>query len=163
MRYWLCGSFIVFCDSRTQGHFAPEFGEVGTLTIDGEPWFVGKDVAEVLGYTDTAQAIRKHVDPEDKGVVEMTTPGGIQAITTINESGLYSLVLSSKLPGAQRIRRAVLMLQHRVNILNARVDVLYIYLYIDKTPARFSATPWGVGLSRADTCYLILAAARRGS
>lgn len=65
-----------------------------------EPWFVGKDVAQVLGYNDTAQAIRKHVDPEDKGVVEMTTPGGVQPITAINESGLYSLILSSKLPGA---------------------------------------------------------------
>ena len=52
----------------------PAFGQVRTLTVDGEPWFVGKDVATVLGYTDTAQAIRKHVDDDDKGVVEMTTP-----------------------------------------------------------------------------------------
>lgn len=58
---------------------------------------MGKDVALVLGYTDTNQAIRKHVDAEDKGVVEMTTPGGVQQITAINESGLYSLILSSKL------------------------------------------------------------------
>lgn len=65
--------------------------------INNEPWFVGKDVAQVLGYSDTAQAIRKHVDAEDKGVVEMTTPGGVQQITAINESGLYSLILSSKL------------------------------------------------------------------
>lgn len=57
---------------------------------------MGKDVAQVLGYSDTAQAIRKHVDAEDKGVVEMTTPGGVQQITAINESGLYSLILSSK-------------------------------------------------------------------
>lgn len=85
----------------------PEFGEVRTLTIEGEPWFVGKDVAQVLGYNDTAQAIRKHVDPEDKGVVEMTTPGGVQPITAINESGLYSLILSSKLPGAKKFKRWV--------------------------------------------------------
>lgn len=85
----------------------PEFGEVRTTTINNEPWFVGKDVAQVLGYNDTAQAIRKHVDPEDKGVVEMTTPGGVQSITAINESGLYSLILSSKLPGAKKFKRWV--------------------------------------------------------
>ena len=73
----------------------------------GEPWFVGKDVAAALGYTDEAQAIRKHVDIEDKGVVEMTTPGGKQNIIIINESGLYSLVLSSKLPTAKKFKRWV--------------------------------------------------------
>lgn len=83
------------------------FGEVRTITIEGEPWFVGKDVAEVLGYTDTAQAIRKHIDPEDKGVVETTTPGGKQPTTIINESGLYSLILSSKLPQAKEFKRWV--------------------------------------------------------
>lgn len=83
------------------------FGEVRTITIYGEPWFVGKDVAEVLGYTDTAQAIRKHIDPEDKGVVETTTPGGKQPTTVINESGLYSLILSSKLPQAKEFKRWV--------------------------------------------------------
>lgn len=81
------------------------FGEIRTVTIENEPWFVGKDVAQVLGYGDTAQAIRKHVDAEDKGVVEMTTPGGVQPLTTINESGLYSLVLSSKLPTAKEFKR----------------------------------------------------------
>lgn len=85
----------------------PEFGEVRTTTINNEPWFVGRDVAQVLGYNDTAQAIRKHVDPEDKGVVEMTTPGGVQSITAINESGLYSLILSSKLPGAKKFKHWV--------------------------------------------------------
>lgn len=85
----------------------PEFGSVRTVTIDSEPWLVGKDVAQVLGYSDTAQAIRKHVDAEDKGVVEMTTPGGVQQITAINESGLYSLVLSSKLPSAKKFKRWV--------------------------------------------------------
>lgn len=83
----------------------PDFGQVRTVQVNGEPWLVGKDVAAVLGYTDTAQAIRKHVDEEDKGVVDLTTPGGIQKGTIINESGLYALVLSSKLPGAKKFRR----------------------------------------------------------
>lgn len=85
----------------------PTFGEVRTVSINDEPWFVGKDVAQALGYSDTAQAIRKHVDAEDKGVVEMTTPGGIQPTTAINESGLYSLILSSKLPSAKEFKRWV--------------------------------------------------------
>lgn len=85
----------------------PTFGEVRTVAINDEPWFVGKDVAQALGYSDTAQAIRKHVDAEDKGVVEMTTPGGIQPTTAINESGLYSLILSSKLPSAKEFKRWV--------------------------------------------------------
>lgn len=85
----------------------PKFGEIRTVTINSEPWFVGKDVAQVLGYSDTAQAIRKHVDAEDKGVVEMTTPGGVQPLTAINESGLYALILSSKLPSAKEFKRWV--------------------------------------------------------
>lgn len=84
-----------------------QFGEVRTLTKDGEPWFVGKDVATILGYSDTADAVKKHVDPEDKGVGEMPTPGGKQRITLINESGLYSLILSSKLPTARTFKRWV--------------------------------------------------------
>lgn len=84
-----------------------EFGVIRAVEIDGEPWFVGKDVAEQLGYTDTAQAVRKHIDDEDKGVVDLTTPGGIQRTTIINESGLYSLVLSSKLPRAKAFKRWV--------------------------------------------------------
>ena len=85
----------------------PEFGHIRGLKIEGEPWFVGKDIAAALGYIDTAQAIRKHVDDEDKGVVESTTPGGKQNITIINESGLYSLMLKSKLPGAKKFKRWV--------------------------------------------------------
>lgn len=85
----------------------PEFGHIRGLKIEGEPWFVGKDIAAALGYSDTAQAIRKHIDDEDKGVVESTTPGGKQNITVINESGLYSLMLKSKLPGAKKFKRWV--------------------------------------------------------
>lgn len=81
--------------------------EIRTVEKDGEPWFVGKDVADILGYSDTAQAVRKHIDDEDKGVVEMTTPGGKQPVTIINESGLYSLILSSKLPNAKKFKRWV--------------------------------------------------------
>lgn len=85
----------------------PEFGHIRGLKIEGEPWFVGKDIAAALGYSDTAQAIRKHIDDEDKGAVESTTPGGKQNITVINESGLYSLMLKSKLPGAKKFKRWV--------------------------------------------------------
>ena len=85
----------------------PEFGRVRSVEIDGEPWLVGKDVAQALGYTNPQKAIRDHVDEEDKGVNEMFTPGGKQEIAIINESGLYSLVLSSKLPGAKQFRRWV--------------------------------------------------------
>ena len=84
-----------------------ESSEIRTVEKDGEPWFVGKDVADILGYSDTAQAVRKHIDDEDKGVVEMTTPGGKQPVTIINESGLYSLILSSKLPTAKKFKRWV--------------------------------------------------------
>lgn len=81
--------------------------EIRAIQIDGEPWFAGKDVAEILGYSQTAQAIRKHVDEEDKGVFEMNTPGGKQQMTIINESGLYSLILSSKLPTAKKFKHWV--------------------------------------------------------
>lgn len=84
-----------------------EFGSIRAVERNGEPWFVGKDVARALGYSDQAKAIRIHVDEEDKGVDEMATPGGKQSVAIINESGLYSLVLSSKLPGAKKFKRWV--------------------------------------------------------
>ena len=84
-----------------------EFGKVRTVVKDGEPWLVGKDVAEILEYKDTAKAIRTHVDAEDKGVSILDTPGGKQKITIINESGMYSLVLSSKMPKSKEFRRWV--------------------------------------------------------
>ena len=85
----------------------PAFGQVRTIEIDNEPWFVGKDVAEALGYSNPQEAIRTHVESEDKGVSEILTPGGKQEVTIINESGLYSLILSSKLPGAKEFKRWV--------------------------------------------------------
>lgn len=82
-----------------------KFGRIRTLAINNEPWFVGKDVAEVLGYSNVRDALRKHVDEEDKGVAFCDTPGGMQSMSIINESGLYSLVLSSKLPSAKEFKR----------------------------------------------------------
>ena len=83
----------------------PEFGEVRVLEQDGEPWFVGKDIAKVLGYNNPLEAVRDHVDEEDKGVSKMDTPGGKQSIIIINESGLYSLILRSQLPEAKAFKR----------------------------------------------------------
>lgn len=84
------------------------FGEVRTITIEGKPWFVGKDVAEVLGYTNSRDAIRKHVDDEDKNIVAICDgTSGNPNQTIINESGLYSLILSSKLPQAKEFKRWV--------------------------------------------------------
>ena len=85
----------------------PEFGSARIVTVNGEPWLVGKDVALVLGYTNPRKALSDHVDNEDKGVTKCDTLGGSQEMTIINESGLYSLVLSSKLPGARKFRHWV--------------------------------------------------------
>lgn len=84
-----------------------EFGSVRGIEINGEPWLVGKDVAKILGYSNTRDAISKHVDDEDKGVAKCDTLGGVQDLTIINESGLYSLILSSKLPKAKRFKHWV--------------------------------------------------------
>ena len=84
-----------------------DFGEIRTVLIGDEPYFVGKDVAEILGYSNTRDALAKRVDEEDKGVASCDTPGGKQDLTVINESGLYSLILSSKLPTAKAFKRWV--------------------------------------------------------
>ena len=86
---------------------SPEFGAIRTIEKDGEPWFVGKDVAAALGYEKPTDAVRKHVDVEDRGISKMETTSGAQETTIINESGLYSLVLSSKLPTAKKFKRWV--------------------------------------------------------
>lgn len=85
----------------------PEFGEIRTIDQNGEPWFVGKDVATALGYADPRGAISKKVDDLDRGVAKMATPSGEQEMTIINESGLYSLCFSSKLEGAKKFKRWV--------------------------------------------------------
>ena len=83
------------------------FGEIRTCQVNNQIMFVGKDVATALGYANSQKAIRDHVDSEDKGVNEMVTPGGTQKVIFINESGLYSLILSSKLPQAKAFKRWV--------------------------------------------------------
>ena len=84
-----------------------EFGEVRSLIIGGEPWFVGKDVTNILGYKNGSRDINRHVDEEDRGSTEMVSPSGKQMTTIINESGLYSLILSSKLPTAKKFKHWV--------------------------------------------------------
>ena len=84
-----------------------EFGEIRTVTIDGDPWFVGKDVAEALGYKNTRQGLATNVMDEDKGVHSVDTPSGVQKMTIINESGLYALIFGSKLESAKRFKHWV--------------------------------------------------------
>ena len=85
----------------------PEFGEVRTIQIDGDPWFVGKDVAAALGYENNRDALAKHVDEEDKGVAKCDTLGGPQNVVIINESGVYALIFGSKLERAKRFKHWV--------------------------------------------------------
>lgn len=84
-----------------------EFGKIRSVMVNNEPYFVGKDIAEVLGYSNTRKAIQDHVDEDDRGVTKCDTLGGIQELTIINESGLYSLIMSSKLPKAKLFKRWV--------------------------------------------------------
>lgn len=88
----------------------PDFGDIRTVEIDGEVWFAGKDIAEALGYgkgKSLNNAVSNHVDDEDKGVTEMETPGGMQKMVIINESGMYALILSSKLDSAKKFKKWV--------------------------------------------------------
>lgn len=84
-----------------------QFGQVRVTTKDNEPWFVGKDIAEVLGYSNTAKAIRDHVDIEDKLSERIVLSGQNREVILINESGLYSLILGSKLPSAKKFKKWV--------------------------------------------------------
>ena len=88
-----------------------DFGEIRVVEIQGEPWFVGKDVAEVLGYSNTKDAISSHVDDEDKQIFQKSENTTFEipnrGMTIINESGLYSLILSSKLPTAKAFKKWV--------------------------------------------------------
>lgn len=85
----------------------PEFGTIRAIEVNGEPWLVGKDVAEALGYSNPRDALDRHVDDEDKATVGIHDGSQSRNMTIINESGLYSLVLSSKLPGAKKFKRWV--------------------------------------------------------
>ena len=84
-----------------------QFGQVRTLEINSEPWFVGKDVGEILGYSNTPKAIRDHIDNEDKLTERIVLSGQNRETILINESGLYSLILSSKLPKAKEFKHWV--------------------------------------------------------
>lgn len=88
----------------------PEFGDIRTVVIDNEPWFVGKDVAAILGYGKGSaknNAVSDHVDADDKGVTKLDTPGGKQNFVIVNESGLYSLIFGSKLESAKKFKKWV--------------------------------------------------------
>lgn len=93
--------------SELQIFNSEEFGDIRTMNIDGEPWFVGKDVAESLGYKNTRQALSTNVMDEDRGVHSVDTPSGAQQMTIINESGLYALIFGSKLDSAKRFKHWV--------------------------------------------------------
>lgn len=90
---------------------SPDFGQIRTIQKNGEPWFVGKDVAEILGYKDTSDALKKHVDKEDKVLLKAgetpTLKSSNFGMYIINESGLYSLIISSKMPKAKEFKRWV--------------------------------------------------------
>lgn len=95
-------------DTKLQVFANPEFGEIRSVLINGEPWLIGKDVAKALGYKEPSKAAREKVDPEDRGgVSKIDTPSGTQTMTIINESGLYALILSSKLTSAKKFKRWV--------------------------------------------------------
>lgn len=85
----------------------PEFGQIRTITIDGEPWFVGNDVSRALGYAKPKGAIQNHVDPEDKQVAPIQDPLKTVEMMVINESGLYSLIFGSKLETAKKFKHWV--------------------------------------------------------
>lgn len=93
--------------SELQIFTSEEFGKVRAVERNGEPWFVGKDVAEALGYKDTVNALKAHVDVDDKAGWRITTQFGDKETTIINESGVYSLVFGSKLPSAKGFKRWV--------------------------------------------------------
>lgn len=108
-----------------------DFGQIRTVTIDGEPWLVGKDVATALGYSNSRKALTDHVDDEDKGVTKCATLGGQQNLVVINESGLYSLIMSSKLPSAKKFKRWVTsevlpaLRKNRYYSMNSKYDAKY--------------------------------------
>ena len=92
-------------DNKLEIFKSEEFGEIRSITIKNEPYFVGKDIAEILGYERADNAIRNHVDFEDKLTHPISASGQNRNMTIINESGLYSLIMSSKLPIARKFKR----------------------------------------------------------
>jgi prophage antirepressor-like protein len=125
----------------------PAFGEVRTIKGENNiPWFVGCNVAKALGYKNYRDALGKHVDEEDKGVAKYDTLGGSQNLVIINESGLYSLVLSSKLPQVKAFKRWVTS-----EVLPAiRKDGGYIATKADETPEAIMARALLIAKSTID-------------
>ena len=80
------------------------FSDVRTVMIDGVPWFAATDITRILGYKNCSKAIADHVDEEDKGITKCSTAGGMQNLTVINESGVFSLIMQSKMPDARRFK-----------------------------------------------------------
>ena len=116
-----------------------EFGSVRSIMVNNEPYFVGKVVAEILGYKDTAKAIFAHVDAEDKGVGELPTPGGVRNVTIINESGLYNLILSVKLPNAKKFKEVAMVM-----ICSRTADAIKVHVDKEDKGVCEMKTPGGV-------------------
>lgn len=123
----------------------PKFKDIRGFLLNGIPQFVGKDVAIALGYKNPQKAIRDHVDDEDKGVNKMFTPGGMQSVVLINESGLYSLIFASKMPDAKEFKHWVTnevlpsIRQTGSYSLDAQTAQLIPVATVDKSAARRAA------------------------
>lgn len=136
----------------------PEFGQVRTVEIDGTPWLVGKDVAVALGYKEPTKAVRDKVDPEDRGMSKMDTPSGEQEMLIINESGLYSLILSSKMPKAKAFKRWVTSEVLPAIRKNGAYESFQAQQHIEQleaTNTRLNAAINAVGHAKADLADVI--------
>ena len=113
--------------NEMQTFSSAEFGKIQSVTIDGIPYFVGKDIARILGYANTRDALAKHVDAEDKTTVAICDGMGNPNRVLINESGLYSLILTSKLPSAKEFKRwvtsSVLPMIRKTGVYAAGLDL----------------------------------------
>lgn len=136
----------------------PEFGQVRTVEINGTPWLVGKDVAIALGYKNPQRAIRDHVDTEDQGVTKTVTPSGEQEMLIINESGLYSLILSSKMPKAKAFKHwvtsEVLPAIHKTGAYKSFQTKQHIE-QLEATNTRLNAAIQAVGSAKAELADVI--------
>lgn len=137
----------------------PEFGQVRTVEIDGTPWLVGKDVATALGYAKPQNAISRHVDPEDQKVAPIQgTLGGEQEMLIINESGLYSLILSSKMPKAKAFKHwvtsEVLPAIHKTGAYESFQAKQHIE-QLEATNTRLNAAIQAVGSAKAELADVI--------
>ena len=136
----------------------PEFGQVRTVEINGTPWLVGKDVAIALGYKNPQRAIRDHVDTEDQGLTKTVTPSGEQEMLIINESGLYSLILSSKMPKAKAFKHwvtsEVLPAIHKTGAYESFQAKQHIE-QLEATNTRLNAAIQAVGSAKAELADVI--------